>query len=608
MTTPYEGNVYVWHWKGDSLSEQSIEDVARTLKQWAPNVTGIFVKTSDGSDWMGKYDTDTELRIDGPASIARWVQVLGANNLEFHAWCVAKGDDFVAEADIIVETALVPGVKSVIIDVESHPGFWSGSKEDIEPFMKRVRRGVGGTFHLSMSVDPRPHQFEAIHPEKWRPFFDSVLPQAYWDLFERPFEEVLDEVFDTWGDYGLPLYPVLQANAPIFEMEAAFDYANQFKDANSISWWRLGVIGPQEFAVVNTPIKLQQPEPEEPPPLGGDYGIEILVTPEDPRFQAGTFTGENVDELLKSLRGTWGWRYKYKATSQSQSTVWGRWNPQLSESGWYEVAVFVPSRFATTTNARYKLHGVKNQSNEILHSLSQEQYRTLWVPLGIYQFDASNPNAGVIFLNDLTGEADKSIAFDAVRYRQIIGRKPGSQYLADGYDPPIGSPSERSSAQVWPGNWFDATGYAKLYNEDSPNVAYHTGADLNLNSPYFDADAHTPVSAAASGIVTFAGKLATWGKVVVIRHDPLVTTGKVMYGRYAHVEGVRVKTGDRVQRGQQIANVGNADGLTTFHLHFDLSPTERLATAPWDWPRLNLERLQKDYVDPRAFIEKNRPT
>lgn len=608
MTTPYHGKTYVWHWKGDSLAEQTIEAVARTLKQWAPNLKGVFVKTSDGSEWMGKYDTDPQLRIDGTASIARWVQVLGANNLEFHAWSVAKGVDTVAEADLIVQAALVPGVKSMIIDVEAHPGFWRGKKEDIKPFMTRIRRGVGGSFHLGMSVDPRAHQYETIHPQEWRPFINSVHPQAYWDLFERDFEEVLDEAFATWGNYGLPLYPVLQGNAPLFEMESAFDYANQFKDANSISWWRLGVIGPQEFAVVNKPIKIQVPEPEQPPPIGGDYGIEILVTPDDPRFQAGSFTGEDVDDLLKTYRGTWGWHVRYKATSQSRSTVWGRWNPQLSTSGWYEVAVFVPSRYATTENARYKLHGVKNESNEILHKVNQAQYRNLWVPLGIYQFDASNPNAGVIFLNDLTGEADKSIAFDALRYRQVIGRTPDSQYLADGYDAPIGTSTERRGSQIWPGNWFEAIEYAQLYNENTPNVAYHTGADLNLNTPYFDADAHTPVYAAASGIVTFVGKLATWGNVIVIRHDPLVTSGQVMYGRYAHVETMRVKTGDRVQRGQQIANVGNADGLTTFHLHFDLSPTERLATAPWDWPRLNLERLQKDYVDPQTFIQNNRPT
>jgi murein DD-endopeptidase MepM/ murein hydrolase activator NlpD len=179
--------------------------------------------------------------------------------------------------------------------------------------------------------------------------------------------------------------------------------------------------------------------------------------------------------------------------------------------------------------------------------------------------------------------------------------------MADGYDSPIGTSSERLEDKVWPGYWFDATGYAVRYFRDTPNEAYHTGADLNLNRPYWDADAHSPVYAAASGVVTFAGRLVSWGQVIIIRHDPLVSTGQVLYGRYAHVDSPRVKAGDRVQRGQQIANVGDADGIFPYHLHFDLSPTAALERAPWDWPKLDLNRVLADYIDPRQFVEDNRP-
>jgi murein DD-endopeptidase MepM/ murein hydrolase activator NlpD len=247
------------------------------------------------------------------------------------------------------------------------------------------------------------------------------------------------------------------------------------------------------------------------------------------------------------------------------------------------------------------------QTGEMLLPVDQGDYYNLWVPLGVYQFDANDARAGVVFLNDLTGENDRAIAFDAIRYRQIVGREPDSRFLSDGYDPPIGTASERSSNKVWPGYWFDATGFAVKYSPAHIGEAYHTGADLNLNQPYFDADAHSPVYAAASGVVTFAGRLSAWGNVIVIRHDPLVTTGEQMYGRYAHVENIRVRVGDRVQRGQQIANVGNAEGLFQFHLHFDLSPTDVLDKSPWDWPKVDLNRLRRDYVDPREFVANNRP-
>jgi murein DD-endopeptidase MepM/ murein hydrolase activator NlpD len=607
MSTPYDGKVALWHWKGSSVVEESVEDLARTIRQWAPHVKQVWVKTSDGTDWMSKYEPGDPMAINGPASIAHWVQVLEANGLEFHAWCVPKGKDVNAEADLIIQTCLVAGVRSMILDVEPYRGFWEGGREAVRPFMVRLRRGVGGKFHLGMSMDPRPHHYSRIFPEEWRPFVNSLHPQCYWVSFERPFDEVLDEAYEVWGDYGLPIYPVLQGNAVPAEMEQARDYAINFHSASGLSWWRFGVIGPTQFPAINRPIgSVPPPDDDEPPPTGR-YGIEIVITSNHPGFRAGTHTGASVDTELKTFRGTWGWDVKYKGTRNDESRVWALWDPNLTESGWYEVAAFVPHRHATTANARYKVHGVQNSPRELQIQLDQSQYANLWVPLGVFQFDANNPRAAVTFLNDLTYETNREIAFDALRFRQIIGRIPNSQYLADGYDPPIGTRSEREAPEVWPGHWFDATGFAVRYFKGTPQEAYHTGADLNLNRPYWDADAHSPVYAAASGMVTFADRLTGWGKVIIIRHDPLVSTGQQLYGRYAHVENIRVKVGDRVQRGQQIANVGNAEGIFPYHLHFDLSVTSVLENAPWDWPKLNLDRLRRDYTDPRKFVEGHRP-
>ncbi|NJS15688.1 MAG: hypothetical protein HC788_15220 [Sphingopyxis sp.] len=50
--TPYDGKVAVWHWKGESLPEKTIEEYVANLKRRAPNVKMVFVKTSDGADWM----------------------------------------------------------------------------------------------------------------------------------------------------------------------------------------------------------------------------------------------------------------------------------------------------------------------------------------------------------------------------------------------------------------------------------------------------------------------------------------------------------------------------------------------------------------------------
>lgn len=608
MATPYDGKIGMWHWKGDSIAEETVEDMVRTLKNWAPTVTQIWVKTSDGENWQGEFDTDRDLAIDSVASIDKWVRILDANGLEFHAWAVVKGQNIIEEADRIIAVCNRPGVKSMILDVEPFAGFWTVGADPIRPLMTRIRRGVGGRFHIGMAVDPRPQHKARIFPEEWRPFVNSVHLQLYWNTFQRPLKEVLDEGFNTWDDYGLPLFPVMPGSAPRDEINEGREYVVDRHNVQGMSWWRFGVIGPVEFPAINHPI-----EPgdggttPEPPQAKGRYGIEVVITPDKPQYRDGAHGGADVNELLDTYRNTWGWTTKYKPTSETSSTVWARWDPQLVASGWYEVAAFIPARHATTRRARYKLHGVLGVSTELEIPIRQENYYNLWVPLGVFQFDANDVKAGVVFLNDLTGETDKEIAFDALRWRQVVGITPTDKYLADGYDSPVGTASERRSDDIWPGHWFDATGFDRLYRVGTSGQAYHTGSDLNMNEPYWDADAHSPVYAAASGIVTYADRLPGWGYVIVIRHDPLLSTGQVLYGRYAHVEGLKVQVGDRVVRGQQICKVGNADGIFAYHLHFDLSPTSVLASQPWHWPKMDRATLRANYIDPQDFILAHRP-
>ncbi|MBN1681691.1 MAG: peptidoglycan DD-metalloendopeptidase family protein [Anaerolineae bacterium] len=607
MATPYDSKVAIWHWKGDSIAEETIEDVVSTLKKWAPIVKQVWVKTSDGEDWQGEFDQDRDLAIDSVASVDKWVRILSAHGMEFHAWAVVKGRNVAEEANRIIEVCNRPGVKSMVLDVEPYSGFWTVGKDPIRPLMTRIRRGIGGQFHLGMAVDPRPQHKAGVFPAEWRPFINSVHLQLYWETFQRPMEEVLDEGFSTWQDYGLPLFPVLPGSAPRGEMDEARKLVVSRHKATGISWWRFGVIGPVEFPAINHTIVPGEENGDEQPAAQGRYGIEVVVNPDKPTFREGAFGGQDPDDLLKEFRGTWGWTTKYKTTAKTSSEIWVRWDPQLVASGWYEVSAFIPSRHATTSRARYKLHGVLGRTAELEIPVQQEKYTTSWVSLGVFQFDANDAKAGVVFLNDLTGETDREIAFDALRWRQVVGITPTEKYLADGFDSPVGTASERRGDKLWPGNWFDATGFARRYRIGTSGEAYHTGVDLNMNEPYWDADAHSPVYAPASGVVTFADRLSGWGNVIVIRHDPLIATGQVIYGRYAHVEDIRVSVGDRVVRGQQISKVGNAEGIFPYHLHYDLSPTALLETQPWHWPKLDYDSLKKNYIDPLDFSLKYRP-
>lgn len=165
------------------------------------------------------------------------------------------------------------------------------------------------------------------------------------------------------------------------------------------------------------------------------------------------------------------------------------------------------------------------------------------------------------------------------------------------FDAPVGTKRERAGVRVWPGAWFEATGYAEQYQSSSGKQAYHTGADLNLPG---HADVNAPVYACSDGVVVFSGTVAGWqGQVVCIMH--VLETGQVVWSRYAHIKEA-VELG-AVRRGQQIGRIADyaPAGSIGDHLHFDISYAD-LGIKPGDWPGMDVARLRAMYVDPQAFI------
>ncbi|MEZ4667010.1 MAG: hypothetical protein R3E39_03665 [Anaerolineae bacterium] len=307
--TPYDGKVAVWHWKGDVLPENTIEDVARNIKSVAPNVSQIWVKISDatqssGAQWQGYWDSKRSLAIDGPQSIDRWVQALAKYGMEFHAWCVPKGSHLEAETNIIIQACTRPGVKSLILDVEPYAGFWQGGRDGIRPFMTRIRRALPGSFHIGMSVDPRKHHYDGIFPAEWFPFVNSIHPQDYWGTFRQTPEDVLRETYEIWGSYGRPIIPVLDSDADPTEMSTAVTLATQRHRARGLSWWRLGTITPAGWRSINQPISGGRTGTHPPPPPH-NHGSEQVINPENSAFAAGTYTGQ---QEFQNFETTWGWK------------------------------------------------------------------------------------------------------------------------------------------------------------------------------------------------------------------------------------------------------------------------------------------------------------
>lgn len=622
--TPYDGKIAIWHWKGTSVPETSIEQFVANIKNRTPNVKQVWVKTSDGSDWMGEYD-DSALAINGPADVDRWVRVLEANGMEFHAWCVPQGLDNERETALINAVCQRPGVKSMILDVEPYSGFWQGGATGVRPFMLKIRQAVGSRFHIGMSMDPRPWHKDDIFPEEWSPFVDSIHPQTYWFTFRRSVEDVVTNMYEIWGGYGKPIIPALQGDAPLNDQFEAHTLTTQRHGAQGLSWWRYGVIS--RWTAINLPIEIKDSPADPIVDPTDNFTDEVIIIPQKSGFRSGTYTGRSE---FKKRTNTWGWEYLYLDTQVGTSKVWAEWKTTLPKSGRYEISAFIPNRKATTHRARYKVHGIVGTDTEVVVDINQNRNRNTWVPLGIFDLDKTHPNAGRVFLNDVTGEDNRTISFDAVRFRRIVTVQPGDNpntdpdeptqppsggdrpdivngvYVADGYDSPVGSSAERRGEKVWPQGWLDASPFGRLYFIGTPSEAYHTGADLNFGSPY--ADLGMPVYSCASGVVIFASSLSVWGNVIIIRHDPLFNpTGAVLYSRYGHVQDMKVEVGQRVKRGQQICEIGNAFGRFVPHLHIDLSPTTIFETRPSDWPGTDYARLIKNYIDPLSWIKRNRP-
>lgn len=88
-------------------------------------------------------------------------------------------------------------------------------------------------------------------------------------------------------------------------------------------------------------------------------------------------------------------------------------------------------------------------------------------------------------------------------------------------------------------------------------MEFHSGIDIANKT-------NTEIKAAGSGIVTFAGYNGGYGRMVIISHGYGYTSV------YAHNSKLQVNVGDKVSKGDIIANMGSTGRSTGPHLHFEI--------------------------------------
>ncbi|MBC7698317.1 MAG: M23 family metallopeptidase [Bacteroidia bacterium] len=118
---------------------------------------------------------------------------------------------------------------------------------------------------------------------------------------------------------------------------------------------------------------------------------------------------------------------------------------------------------------------------------------------------------------------------------------------------------------------FNSSSFGWRLDPFNGHKAFHEGLD-------FPADVGTPIYAAAGGIVTVAEQTPDYGKLIKIDH------GSGLETRYAHASRLLVKVGDRVEKGQEIAEVGSTGRSTGPHLHYEI-------------------RLDGNALDPRQYLK-----
>jgi murein DD-endopeptidase MepM/ murein hydrolase activator NlpD len=90
---------------------------------------------------------------------------------------------------------------------------------------------------------------------------------------------------------------------------------------------------------------------------------------------------------------------------------------------------------------------------------------------------------------------------------------------------------------------------------DPSKTAMHNGID-------FGGTPGAPVSAVLPGVVKSAGAKGQYGNMVEVEHKD----GSISY--YAHLDGINVKPGDKIDQGTPIGTLGSTGKSTGAHVEF----------------------------------------
>ncbi|HLB48687.1 MAG TPA: hypothetical protein VJL59_16895 [Anaerolineales bacterium] len=426
MPTPYDGKILLVQVKGQFLARKSIGDVSRMIVDNVPNVDGVFLQTSQGREWQGKFDNDAK-EINGPNEISQWVSAMASRGLDTHVWGIPHGLSIQEEAQKFIDAAKTPGVKSLGLDVEHGANYYRGTADAARQMMQLIRDALGWDFHIALILDARRNRPFNVFVDPWLPLANSLHPMVYPKDFGKPAQDVLDAAFSLLQPYGKPIVPMLQSYNGVNPADITLqgNYAFQ-KGAAGISYFCLGdrQMNAPEFAAVaavQSPGKQKRPTPEKLPP--GAVGL----WPDDARGYS-----ENVYENVASrpwhdFRDAYGHNARWKLTSPTNDVAVS-YTPNLPAPGRYSVEIFIPLENAEATRADYHvIYHDGGQEKERQVKIDQSARSDEWASLGVFDLDSRTPGDGRVNVTDFSDEQpSQPVAFAGVRWVPVAADRPAS--------------------------------------------------------------------------------------------------------------------------------------------------------------------------------------
>ncbi|MBI5099075.1 MAG: M23 family metallopeptidase [Nitrospirae bacterium] len=280
--------------------------------------------------------------------------------------------------------------------------------------------------------------------------------------------------------------------------------------------------------------------------------LEVLKTPEIINQGGAGFAvlrAKNADSVFLKLEDKTFPAFRATAVTKTESG-------SFPESGAVDYYVFFPVPFGVKESAVF--HAVAKDI------AGNQNVQSLHIPIKTAAYKWSSINIDDAFINTV---ASSLLNETSISDHEAAFKKVNEELRAKALEKLAAIAKETDSKILWKGAFLQLKNskvmaiYGEkrtyLYKGKTISHSVHLGYDLASN-------AHSPVEAANSGIVRFAGDLSIYGNTVIIDH------GMGLMSLYGHLSVINISEGQKVSKGDIIGKTGSTGLAGGDHLHFGI--------------------------------------